>query len=93
VTAVAEDLDIERWVTFSGDEDDRCQRTVPQQCELEAVAAAWFDRACCPRRRNPLKQCAPHRDDTLTRAAEFGGFFNCYYCGATIRLLRMEPIR
>lgn len=93
MTAVAGDLDLDRWVTFSGGHRDCCDREVPERCDLEAVAAAWWDRTCCPRRRNPLRQCAPHRDDTLTRAAEFGGLFNCWHCGAVIRLVRMEPLR
>jgi hypothetical protein len=92
MTAVAEDLDLDRWVTFSrGGEDDRCdwRSCVP----LEAVAVATWDRQCCDKCRNPEKLCAPHRDEVLEGLAEDGPEFVCDFCGSDVVLLRIEPIR
>ena len=59
----------------------------------EAVALAWWDTACrCE--RNPSRLCAEHRDELrAVEAANPGGLWTCDDCGASARLIRIEPIR
>ena len=94
MTAVAEDLDLDRWVTFSGS-DRACRWRDPQpQCGLEAVAAAVWDVTCHPGVPNPQDLCAGHRDQVAAHAAASPvPLFRCDGCGRSVRLLRIEPLR
>ena len=90
MTAVAEDLDLDRWVTFSGERDDCCHWRQPD-CALEAVAAAIWDRDCCG--TTPRQFCARHRDRTSEDSRILDGWFCCIGCRTSVRLIRMEPLR
>lgn len=93
MTAIAEDLDLDRWVTFSGGDRDACCWRYPVSCSLEAVARAVWDTDCCGDAPNPQPLCAAHRD-SVTRSALFSGRqFVCSRTGVTVTLLRIEPIR
>jgi hypothetical protein len=90
VTAVAEDLDLS-WVTFSAGPDDCCHWRQPGPCALEAIAEAIWDRDCCG--TTPRLFCAGHRDRTADDSLRRDGWFCCIGCRASVRLLRIEPLR
>jgi len=90
MTAIAEDLDLS-WVTFTDDREDEPCDWHDGQCSREAVALAVWDRPCdCHGPTDRL--CAAHRDEVLATDRRPGDWF-CNDCGATVRLLRIEPIR
>jgi hypothetical protein len=91
VTAITEAPESLDWVRFSDEEDERCQ-TMRTDCPNEAVALVFWDTACrCV--PNPQRQCVKHRDETIRHDQEAPGRFYCPRCGATGRLLRIEPLR
>lgn len=88
MTAVAEDLDLDRWVTFGGDDADQCDGVVAD-CPMEAVVRALFSRAC---KHGPDSQlfCAPCRDLFRWMGIEP---MACLHCGSLVTFLRFEPVR
>jgi hypothetical protein len=92
MTAVAGDLDLDRWVTFAGEPSEACDG-MNGPCSREPAVVAIWDRPClCD--SSLTRYCAEHRDFLVAFIGRPGFVgFECAKCACRIRLLRIEPIR
>ena len=93
MTAVIEDLDLDRWVTYSNGPEESCRyRKHNQPCALEPVARAEWEQDCCDVPA-PELLCTGHRDRVKSESAIAAGWFRCPGCEAPVLLIRIGPLR
>lgn len=92
-TTLAPDIDLDDWVTFSG--DDHTERCGYRDCGAQAVCVGVYDKLDlrCPH-PSDIPYCLRHRDVILEQAAVSNDLFYCRRCGlgVTCRFLRMVPL-